>query len=507
MKKIIYIIVVLISLCFITQTYLDNNKSYDLKLESYNNHYIEDFAKKNKYNYKTLSDSEFFKLNQEYSLYIETFDYNNISTLEILGYNGKDKNIIIPKEINGKKVTSIKGLNENIKSIVISKNITNIDLESIKDIEIKCYRNEYCEGLFSNENLKVTILDDSDSIDFENNLNDFKYKINDNEIEITRYSGISDNLIIPEEIGEKKVTSIKELNKNVKSITISKNITNIDLENHKDIEIKCYRNEYCEELLSNEELKVTILNDSEHTNFKNNIIDFEYNIINNEIEITKLNGEYLIIPETVNGVKITTVSLNMPDMPTSIYIPTTVENINGITTKNINEELYISLIVQIITLCLILLVMSVLNKKNNENKIIYVISLYILSFIYLLIMNYIAYNINNNLISLSIIITIVYVIIVISVLSIKNRLCNYDRYVKNIDEFKNQALILAKKTENNEIIELIKYMDPISNDKTIDIEKEILEELKRINCETSENECKKLIEKIKDRNEICKNSK
>ena len=122
-------------------------------------------------------------------------------------------------------------------------------------------------------------------------------------------------------------------------------------------------------------------------------------------------------------------------------------------------------------------------------------------------MNYIAYNINNNLISLSIIITIVYVIIVISVLSIKNRLCNYDRYVKNIDEFKNQALILAKKTENNEIIELIKYMDPISNDKTIDIEKEILEELKRINCETSENECKKLIEKIKDRNEICKNSK
>ena len=120
MKKIIYIIVVLISLCFITQTYLDNNKSYDLKLESYNNHYIEDFAKKNKYNYKTLSDSEFFKLNQEYSLYIETFDYNNISTLEILGYNGKDKNIIIPKEINGKKVTSIKGLNENIKSITIS---------------------------------------------------------------------------------------------------------------------------------------------------------------------------------------------------------------------------------------------------------------------------------------------------------------------------------------------------------------------------------------------------
>lgn len=103
MKKSLYIIVILITICFMTKTYNDNNKKYDLKITSYNNSYVESFAKKNKYNYENLSDSQFQKLNQEYSLYVETFDYNETSTIEITGYKGITKNLIIPDTINGKK--------------------------------------------------------------------------------------------------------------------------------------------------------------------------------------------------------------------------------------------------------------------------------------------------------------------------------------------------------------------------------------------------------------------
>lgn len=400
MKKSLYIIVILITICFMTKTYNDNNKMYDLKIKSYNNSYVESFAKKNKYNYENLSDSEFQKLNQEYSLYVEIFDYNETSTIEITGYKGITKNLIIPNTINGKKVTSIKSLNNNVKTITISKNITNIDLENIKNIEIKCYQNDYCNSL-----------------------------------------------------------------------------------------------------LENKELKVEQLNDSTQTNFKNTNIDFEYNIKNNEIEVTSLNGEYLIIPETINGMKITTISLNIPNMPTSIYLPSNIEKINGIS-SNINNELYTSLTVQIITLLVALIILFVLNNKKNQT--IYITSIYMLNIIYLLVMNFIAYNKPLNLISLSIIITLIYLIITISVLKVQKRISKYDEKIKNINDFKNEALKLALKTNNNELIETIKYMDPVSNDKTKNIEEEILNDLKNIN---DENQYSKIVSKIKERNEICKNTK
>lgn len=400
MKKSLYIIVILITICFMTKTYNDNNKMYDLKIKSYNNSYVESFAKKNKYNYENLSDSEFQKLNQEYSLYVEIFDYNETSTIEITGYKGITKNLIIPNTINGKKVTSIKSLNNNVKTITISKNITNIDLENIKNIEIKCYQNDYCNSL-----------------------------------------------------------------------------------------------------LENKELKVEQLNDSTQTNFKNTNIDFEYNIKNNEIEVTSLNGEYLIIPETINGMKITTISLNIPNMPTSIYLPSNIEKINGIS-SNINNELYTSLTVQIITLLVALIILFVLNNKKTQT--IYITSIYMLNIIYLLVMNFIAYNKPLNLISLSIIITLIYLIITISVLKVQKRISKYDEKIKNINDFKNEALKLALKTNNNELIETIKYMDPVSNDKTKNIEEEILNDLKNIN---DENQYSKIVSKIKERNEICKNTK
>lgn len=199
--------------------------------------------------------------------------------------------------------------------------------------------------------------------------------------------------------------------------------------------------------------------------------------------------------------KITTISLNITNMPTSIYLPSNIEKINGIS-SNINNELYTSLTVQIITLLVALTILFILNNKKNQT--IYITSIYMLNIIYLLVMNFIAYNKPSNLISLSIIITLIYLIITISVLTVQKRISKYDEKIKNINDFKNEALKLALKTNNNELIETIKYMDPVSNDKTKNIEEEILNDLKNIN---DENQYNKIISKIKERNGICKNTK
>ena len=93
----------------------------------------------------------------------------------------------------------------------------------------------------------------------------------------------------------------------------------------------------------------------------------------------------------------------------------------------------------------------------------------------------------------------------------KKQIKDYDKKIKNIDDFiKNSLLSLDDIKEENEIIreikDILKYSDPVSNDQTKEIEKEILDLISNGQKEDLEywNNVKKLILK---RNNICKNSK
>ena len=112
-----------------------------------------------------------------------------------------------------------------------------------------------------------------------------------------------------------------------------------------------------------------------------------------------------------------------------------------------------------------------------------------------------------NLLILSIIITIIYLILYIPIYFAKSKLKEYDTKIQNTDNFINNALELAKEINDPELIETIKYSDPITNSQTKEIEEEIINILNDVikNKETKNNE--KIVNLIKERNDICKKTK
>ena len=116
--------------------------------------------------------------------------------------------------------------------------------------------------------------------------------------------------------------------------------------------------------------------------------------------------------------------------------------------------------------------------------------------------NFLAYFAPTNLLLYSILVTIIYIVLFLFIYSFQKRLNTYDKQIKDSKTFINEALSLAKKTEDQELIDLILYSDAISTDKTVELEEKIIEKLK--SEEKNLNEIKELME---ERNDICKKTK
>ena len=413
MKKIIPVIIILISAIFLTLTYLNkpfNNSS--IKLTSHNNQNAQNYAEKNNFNYQNISDSELNELKSN-----DNFTYNiKNNQIEITGYKGSEKQIIIPETIENLPVTTISmSLDKAPSEIYIPSSV--ITINQIIDENIKSP---------NNSSIKLTS---------HNNQNAQNYAEKNN----FNYQNISDS----------------ELN----------------------------------ELKSND--------------------NFTYNIKNNQIEVTGYKGseKQIIIPETIENLPVTIISMSLDKMPSEIYIPSSVITINQIIDENINNNFYLTIIIELIALIITLLVILILNKKKNQDKTVYITFLYILSIIYLFAINMYAYLNINNLLTITIVTTIIYFILFLPLYFVKNRLKEYDKKVNNIQTFTEEALNIAKKINNQDLIESLKFSDPVSSEFTKEIENTILEKLNKT-VKTKDNEnINEIINLIIERNNICKKTK
>jgi hypothetical protein len=238
---------------------------------------------------------------------------------------------------------------------------------------------------------------DSNYKEFYRVWEDFKYNEENGGLTITKYEGISQELIIPTSYDNKKFTKIEEgaIPSSVKRIFLPDTVKDIKYEDFANVEILCYKGNYCEELKSNEILNVIVLDDVDRYILKeDDALEFTYNIKNNEIELTNYIGrdDIVLIPESINGYKVT--SINFDGLGISkIYIPSTVNNISGsITSASSNNALIVSLI--IIVLALIVYIVSVLTIKIFE--IVDKIYVYVISLIYLAAINYLVYILRVN---------------------------------------------------------------------------------------------------------------
>ena len=413
MKKIIPVIIILISAIFLTLTYLNkpfNNNS--IKLTSHNNQNAQNYAEKNNFNYQNISDSELNELKSN-----DNFTYNiKNNQIEVTGYKGSEKQIIIPETIENLPVTTISmSLDKAPSEIYIPSSV--ITINQIID-----------------ENIK---------------------SINNSSIKLTSHN-----------------------NQNVQNYAEKNNFN--------------YQN----------------ISDSELNELKSND-NFTYNIKNNQIEVTGYKGseKQIIIPETIENLPVTTISMSLDKAPSEIYIPSSVITINQIIDENINNNFYLAIIIELVALIITLLIILILNKKKNQDKTVYITFLYILSIIYLLTVNMYAYLNINNLLTITIVTTIIYFILFLPLYFVKNRLKEYDKKVNNIQNFIEEALNIAKKINNQDLIEALKFSDPVSSEFTKESEKTILEKLNETVKTKDDESINKIINLIIERNNICKKTK
>ena len=413
MKKIIPVIIILISTIFLTLTYLNkpfNNNS--IKLTSHNNQNVQNYAEKNNFNYQNISDSELNELKSN-----DNFTYNiKNNQIEITGYKGSEKQIIIPETIENLPVTTISmSLDKAPSEIYIPSSV--ITINQIID-----------------ENIK---------------------SINNSSIKLTSHN-----------------------NQNVQNYAEKNNFN--------------YQN----------------ISDSELNELKSND-NFTYNIKNKQIEVTGFKGseKQIIIPETIENLPVTTISMNLDKMPSEIYIPSSVITINQIIDENINNNFYLAIIIELVALIITLLIILILNKKKNQDKTVYITFLYILSIIYLFAINIYAYLNINNLLIITIVTTIIYFIIFLPLYFVKNRLKEYDKKINNIQNFIEEALNIAKKINNQDLVEALKFSDPISSEFTKESEEAILEKLNKTADNPTEEKINEILNLIIERNNICKKTK
>ncbi len=390
------------------------------------------------------------------------------------------------------------------------------------DIKIKFSNNDYVLEYAKKNGIDYEKIADSEKDKYTKNIESFSYnKVNDT-LEITEYKGISETLVIPYEYDGVKVTSISDSFKNdkVKNIYISDNITYLPVENFKNITINCYRGKYCEELKNNNELNVNILNDSEVVDFNYIEFPFEYNVKDGNIELThyKGSGGALIIPETVNGMKVTSVSFDCSHNK-EVYLPDTINNIsdNFITPWNHNN--YINCVISAVVAFVLTTIVILIVKDRTPEEIAISTLIYVLTFIFLGITFYVNYNNNHShafgsgIQTYTIFSNLIYFTAVVTIMFINKRNKKLDTNTKNktkfIDEmiFKINNISKLNSEYKNKLIDKLKYSDPVSNEIVKDIEDNISSLISKLNDKSSNEEIDNIIKLIENRNDIIKRNK
>lgn len=387
------------------------------------------------------------------------------------------------------------------------------------DIKIIVSDNEKAEKYAKKYSFELEKLSDSEKTTYKKNIEVFDYNILDNGIEITKYDGKSKTLVIPERINAFRVVSVKkEVLENIDTLIISEYMESLPVEDLKNIKIKCYENDFCNTLKNNNELNVEVLSDTDYVDFDNNTLHFEYNI-DKTIEITDYisSDKNIIIPETINGYEVTKISLDSTKIDmNSIYIPSTVEELNIIIDNQNKTNLIWSIIINIITFAIFTIIVLVNSSKNKEESFLNT-AVYIVSIIYLLI-QYICMIGNTqpieSIVKSSGIRLIIYLIIVLPLIFVKKTIKTYDDKVKETGNFIRESLSMIDDidtTEYNEeekeilnkIKEDLRFSDPVSSETTETLE----ERIKKLLSADSKSHLDEIERLIKKRNKVCKETK
>ena len=178
-------------------------------------------------------------------LNLENFDYNiDGGKGEIIGYKGESEKIAIPTDIEGIKITKVSEKSfenaKNLKSIYLPKSVDTFEPKVLDGITVHMYKDtELYKSLSKDDTVtyEIKTVPDSYYVDFYSSDIPFSYnKISDKAIDITMYHAHQTDIIIPESIDGKIVTSISfdALADGVETIIIPATVTNIETDLYKN---------------------------------------------------------------------------------------------------------------------------------------------------------------------------------------------------------------------------------------------------------------------------------
>lgn len=201
------IFVIIIAIVYVVLMIMNNVFIAKTSVATVEGSYGQEFAITNKLNQVTLADSQQNYFDQRY----EQFDFN-IENGEIIleGYSGKSAELIIPATIEGYKVTTlgdefIESL-DLVNTIYLPNTVVEVLGEPDKSITIYCSEDSV---LLENENgWTFETYYDSDFKNFLLGDLPFEFNMNGETVDITRYNGNEELVVIPSYINGYPVTSV-----------------------------------------------------------------------------------------------------------------------------------------------------------------------------------------------------------------------------------------------------------------------------------------------------------
>jgi hypothetical protein len=239
-------------------------------------------------------------------------------------------------------------------------------------VEEDSYAKQYAEE----KHLNMVALSDSEKVYFDQRYETFEFNTEGNLITLESYNGSSTDLVIPMTIANKKVIALSEnfmsSLSSVKNLYISSAVERIEGDPVTNINIYCSDdNEFYTENKEKGWNFVTVY-DSTFVNYNLGDLPYEFNVKDNNIEITKYVGNdkmLIVIPSYINGMPVTDISMNLLGTAEVIVIPSTVTSITGISSKAIYSPIFaIELVFTILAFLISLILINVFLPRYKKNR-------------------------------------------------------------------------------------------------------------------------------------------
>lgn len=377
--------------------------------------------------------------------------------------------------------------------------ISAIVYDKSDSVDIICYDGSYAEEYAEKHNIDYEIISDSDAYIGILNLENFDYN---NDGTIVAYKGESEKIAIPVDIEGTRITKVSEkafeTAKNLKSIYLPKSVTAFEVKELNGVTVYMYEDtDLYKKLSEDKEIKLEIktIPDSYFVDFYTADIPFSYNNISDKsIDINRYHAfnEIVIIPESIDGKIVTTISFDaLDDGVETLVIPKSVTSIKGELYSNRYDLTFlIGMLIAFVGTAIAVAFVLTLKVETKEKMfltvsqfrtayIVTVLSL-ILAGIYLFVgvvpdwMVYIA-------------VVLVYGLAVISILKAKvavsvvegidEKIKVQTFFIKSLtvdaEHLMNTAKTAELKALSKKVYEAVRYSDPMSNAVLVEVEDKI----------------------------------